>query len=105
MASSPKSKTRSGAEELKDLGTEALGIEGKGVLRERFLQAFGVAPSVMLAIEDALRADHPLVTGSESAEASMLQDIDAILSRLDDGIVKERKAMDDLFERIRRRAA
>jgi hypothetical protein len=35
----------------------------------------------------------------------MLQDIDAILSRLDDGIVKERKAMDDLFERIRRRAA
>jgi hypothetical protein len=42
---------------------------------------------------------------SAGAENAMLQDTDAILSRLEDGIAKERKAMDDLFERIRQRAA
>jgi hypothetical protein len=99
MASSPKSEAGSAAEELKDLGDEA-----KGVGRERILQAHGVAPSELLAIEDALRDDSPRVAGSESAEASMLRDIDAILSRLDDGIAKERKALDDLLERIRQPA-
>lgn len=74
-------------------------------MREDILQVIEVSPSATLAIEDALRVDHPRVAGGESADASMLQDIDAILSRLDDGIAKERKAMDDLLERIRQPAA
>jgi hypothetical protein len=35
----------------------------------------------------------------------MLQDTDAILSRIEDGIAKERKAVDALFARIRQNAA
>jgi hypothetical protein len=35
----------------------------------------------------------------------MLQDVDVILSRLDDGIAKERKALDALLQRIRQPAA
>ena len=35
----------------------------------------------------------------------MLQDIDAILSRIDNRISKQRKEMDDLLERIRQPAA
>jgi len=42
---------------------------------------------------------------SKNADASILQDIDAILSRIDVGIAKGRKAMDDLLERIRQPAA
>lgn len=42
---------------------------------------------------------------SASAENALLQDIDAILSRLDAGIAREREAMDKLVERIRQPAA
>jgi hypothetical protein len=71
----------------------------------RAAEAHSVAPAAMLAIEDAVGADRPRATDGENAEASMLQDIDAILSRIDNRIAKQRKEMDDLLERIRQPAA
>src|SRR5947209_18291644 len=79
--------------------------ETLGRVREDILREIEDSPSAALAVEDALRVDQPRVAGGESADASMLQDIDAILSRLDDGIAREREAMDDLLERIRQPAA
>ena len=99
MASSPKSKAQR-AYEMDKSALAAKRMAGKPVL-----QAHSAAPTANLAIEDVLGVDHPHVAGAKNADASMLQDIDAILSRLDDGIAKERKAMDNLLERIRQPAA
>jgi hypothetical protein len=71
----------------------------------RVAEAHSAAPAAMLATEDAVGADHARVADVENAEASMLQDIDAILSRIDNRIAKQRKEMDDLLERIRQPAA
>ena len=68
-------------------------------------QAESPAATAGLAIDDALGAGRPRVADAESAEASMLQDIDAILSRIDNRMAKQRKEMDDLLERIRQPAA
>ena len=71
----------------------------------RAAEAHPAATNAGLAIDDALGEDHPRVADAENAEASMLQDIDAILSRIDNRISKQRKEMDDLLERIRQPAA
>ena len=42
---------------------------------------------------------------ADNAEASMLSDIDAILSRIEDGVVKEREALHLLSQRIKQPAA
>ncbi len=90
MATAPKSGTRKakGGENVARVGFRPRGV-----------------PSPEVAGSDVSGGEAPPAAAPQNAEASLLRDIDAILSRLDDGIARERKAMDDLLQRIRRPAA